>query len=218
MDAKVARVARHVFVYIDETGDRGCSDKSSPIFGMAAIVVDAPGGLAMRTAVDRLRCDFKVPQGKVMSWKEHVKTHDRRRHAARVLGELVDVRVCYVYSVKQALRTNSYLVDPRLFYDYVAYKTYKSALWAARAWKGPQVEVWTRFGHVKGHDHRSTESYIREARRRPIPRFPMRWNGDCGGCPPTPIGRARRLICTADFSRRLCGPAESSIMSNPPTF
>jgi len=109
-----------------------------------------------------LRDDFKVPPDKVMSWKEHVRTHDRRRHAAKVLGELDDLQVCYVYSVKCALHETSYLADPQRFYNYVAYKIYKSALWAARAWKGSGVKVWTRFGHVKGHDHRTTERYIRQ--------------------------------------------------------
>lgn len=152
---------RDVHVYIDETGDRGCAPNSSPIFGMAAVLLDDCGQHELRAAVDRLRVDFKVPAGKVMSWKEHVKTHDRRRHAAEVLGQTTDIQICYVYSVKSALRAGSYLNDPQRFYNYVAYKTYKSVLWAARAWKGAGVRVWTRFGHVRGHDHRTTESYVK---------------------------------------------------------
>ena len=56
----------------------------------------------------------------------------------------------------------------------MAYKTYKSAIWTARAWKGPDAEVWTRYGHVRAHDHRSTESYIRrEAAADPRVPFEM---------------------------------------------
>jgi hypothetical protein len=73
-------------VYVDETGDRGSSSASSPIFGMAAIIVDEQGARNTRAAVQGLRADFKVSSGVVMSWKDHVKTHDRRRRAAAVLG------------------------------------------------------------------------------------------------------------------------------------
>jgi hypothetical protein len=135
---------------------------------MAALVLDDAGAAAVRAAVDLLRGDFRVPRDRVMSWKDHVKTHDRRRRAAEVLGAIAGMQVCYVYSVKSALRAGSYVTDPQRFYNYVAYKTYKSALWAARAWKGSDAEVWTRFSHVRRHDHRSTESYIkREARKDP---------------------------------------------------
>lgn len=152
---------RKVHVYIDETGDRGNSKSSSPIFGMAAVLVDDEGAVNLRAAVDQLRSDFRVPAGKVMSWKEYVKTHDRRRRAAEVLGSLDHLRVCYVYAVKAELRTGSYRDDPQRFYNYVAYKMYKSTLWAARAWTGAGGRVWTRFSHVRHHDHRVTESYIR---------------------------------------------------------
>lgn len=165
---------RRVYVYIDETGDRGNSPKSSPIFGMAALVLDATGSEGVRDVVRRLRDDFRVPTDKVMSWKEYVKSHDRRRRAADQLAALDGVRVCHVYSVKSALRSGSYRDDQQRFYNYVAYKTYKSALWAARSWKGSGAEVRTRFGHVKGHDHRTTKQYIeREAAADPKVPFDM---------------------------------------------
>lgn len=50
--------------------------------------------------------------------------------------------------------------DPERFYNYVAYKTYKSTLWAARNMKGSSARVWTRFGHVRGHDHATTAKCI----------------------------------------------------------
>jgi hypothetical protein len=168
------RASRRVYVYVDETGDRGGSPQSSPVFGMAALVLDEEGSTAVRAAVQCLRADFGVPSAKVMSWKDHVKTHDRRRRAVEVLGKLRGVRLCYVYSVKSELHADSYLNNPQRFYNYVAYKTYKSALWAARSWKGSGARVWTRFGHVKAHDHRSTEEYIRrEASADPRVPFEM---------------------------------------------
>jgi len=59
------------------------------------------------------------------------------------------------------LRSGSYKDYPQRFYIYIAYRTCKSTLWAARAWVGGHGMVWTRFGHVRHHDHRTTEAYIR---------------------------------------------------------
>jgi Protein of unknown function (DUF3800) len=163
-----------VHVYVDETGDRGGSSAASPIFGMAALVLDDDGVRNVRAAVDELRADFAVPAGRVMSWKSAAKTHDRRRRAAEVLSALPGLQVCYVYTLKAELRPGSYRDNPQRLYNYVAYMIYKASLWAARAWKGSGAEVWTRFGHVVGHDHRTTEAYIRrEAARDPRVPFEM---------------------------------------------
>lgn len=164
-------VASDVYTYIDETGDRGQKPGASPIFGMAAVVVDDHSAAALRLAVKQLRRDFEVPHDKVMSWKNYAKNRDRRKRAAEVLGAVPGLRVCYVYAIKSELSRNSYRGDPHRFYNYVAYKTYKSTLWAARNWKGTSGRVWTRFGHVLHHDHTTTASYI--AREAPAgPRVP----------------------------------------------
>lgn len=159
---------RRIWAYVDETGDRGVGQKASPIFGMAAVLVDADGATALQTAVKQLRADFRVPPDAVMSWKEHVKNHDRRRHAAATLASVPNVKVCYVYAQKNALDQASYVRDQKLFYNYVAMKTYTSILWAARNWKGADARLWTRFGHVRHHDHRPTKNYLeREAAGHP---------------------------------------------------
>lgn len=127
-------------------------------------MVDDNGAARLQAAVADLRLDLNVPPARTMSWKEHAKTHDLRRRAADVLSTVPDMRVLYVYAKKSELRSGSYLDDPQRFYSYLAYKMYKAVLWAGRNWKGPSARIWTRFGHVRGHDHRSTESYIlREA-------------------------------------------------------
>lgn len=153
-----------LWVYIDETGDRGSSDSSSPIFGMAALLVSEDGVEPLRAAIDTLRQAFGVPDDKHMSWKDHVKTHDRRRKAAEVLGGVTGIKVCYVYATKNKLDTDSDKSDRVRFYNFVAKMTYFSLLWAARDWKGGRALVSTRFGHVRHHDHRVTEEYLtREA-------------------------------------------------------
>lgn len=151
---------RRLWAYIDETGDRGMGPKSSPIFGMAALLADVDGARNVRSAVDQLRSDFKVPHGRVMSWKQDAKNHDRRRHAARTLAQLKHVKVCYVYAQKDALNAASYVSDAERFYNYVAGKTYTSILWAARHWRGANCQLWTRFGHVRAHNHVPTKAYL----------------------------------------------------------
>lgn len=150
-----------MWAYIDETGDRGKGPNSSPIFGMAAVIVDDVSAPLLRAAVDQLRQDFGVPSASPMSWKEHVKTHDRRRRAVEVLGAVQNLKVCYVFADKGELAPDSYLCNPQRFYNYLAYKMYKSVVWAARSCYGADAKLWTRFGHVRGHDHSSTETYIR---------------------------------------------------------
>lgn len=154
-----------VSVYIDETGDRGSGPAASPIFGMAAVLVDDGGADALRQAVQQLRSDFGVSAHQVMSWKNHVKTHDRRRRAADVLAAVDGMQVCYVYAQKSELRRGTYRDFPDRFYNYITFTMYKNVLWAARNWKGQQSRVWTRFGHVRHHDHQATEEYIRRSAR-----------------------------------------------------
>lgn len=155
-----------VFAYVDETGDRGARATASPIFGMAAIILSEAGAVRTRAAVQQLRSEFKVPVGTTMSWKDHVKNHDRRRRAAEVLAGVEELKVCYVYAQKSRLRQDSYLTDPQRFYNYVALKMYKNILWTGRNWKGDNARVWTRFGHVRHHDHTTTQEYLRRESRR----------------------------------------------------
>ena len=149
-----------VWVYVDETGDRGQTPDASPIFGMAALLVSERGVVPLREAICQLRAEFNVPEGRPMSWKRDVKTHDRRRRAADVLGAVPGIKVCYAYAVKEHLGDHSYKSDPTRFYNYVAKRTYFASLWAARSWKGNAARVWTRFGHVRHHDDRATKAYL----------------------------------------------------------
>lgn len=160
-----------VYAYIDETGDRGLAgtNGSSPIFGMAAVLVTDQSAPGLRAAVDHLRTTFGVPPNKVMSWKEHVKVHARRQYAANVLAAVPDLWVTFVYCQKDQV-SGQYTQNRELFYNYVAFKAYKNILWAARNWQG-SAGVHTRFGHVQGHDHTGTKQYL-EFQARMDPRVP----------------------------------------------
>lgn len=153
---------RNIYVYVDETGDPGApgpESKASPIFGMACLLVPEARQVALRDAIQRLRDDFNIPDSSVFSWKSHLATHEKRKHAAAVLGAVSDIRVLYVYADKSAI-TGQYVQERGLFYNYVAGKAYKSILWAARNWAGGSAKVHTRFGHVRGFDHGTTKAYF----------------------------------------------------------
>lgn len=157
-----------LYAYIDETGDRGLPDKpkSSPIFGMAAVIVSDASAVDLRNAVTHLRGAFAVPDGEVMSWKSHLKNHERRQYAASVLAAVRDVTILYVYCQKDRV-SGEYVRDRPLFYNYVALKMYTGILWAARS-LGASGGVHTRFGHVRGHDHGPTKEYlVRSAKADP---------------------------------------------------
>lgn len=160
--------------YIDETGDRGSlvkSPKSSPFFGMAAVVVDAAAETAARAALRALRADFKVPDGKPLHAKEHIKTHDRRVHAAKALAAVPGLKVIYVAADKAALRPGSYRDDVTLFYNFMAYSTLQRILWLSRRWSGTTHRVGVHFGHVAHHPHHDTHAYfqIKSGQDRSVP-------------------------------------------------
>ena len=153
------RTMSKVFAYVDETGDRGLGHRSSPVFGMAAVLVRESDAAGLRTAVETLRSDFQVPSGKVLSWKDHVKVHDRRRRAADVLAAVPGIQVLYVYAKKSSYAPGTFVHDPTLFYNYVAFKMYKAIVWGAKHGLGAS-EVNIRFGHLRHHDHKPTRAYI----------------------------------------------------------
>jgi Protein of unknown function (DUF3800) len=148
--------------YIDETGDRGHSARSSPFFAFAAVLIadeDEPG---LRAVMSQLRRDLTVPPGKALHWKDHVKTHSRRQHVARQLAGVAGLRVVYVVVEKAAVPAGSGLhTDHVIFYNYAAGLMMERLLFAARDWTGGPRDAVVRFGHVLGFDHGTTEAYFR---------------------------------------------------------
>jgi hypothetical protein len=148
--------------YIDETGDRGRSPAASPVFGMAAVLVDPLAEAAARTALARLRRDFGTPASRLLSWKADIKKHSPRAlHASRVLSEVDGLKVVYVVVDKARLAVGTYADDVTLFYNVTAYAVLQRILWAADWWPGGRRQVSIRFGHVSKHDSTDTLRYFR---------------------------------------------------------
>lgn len=77
-----------VRAYIDETGDRGFTAKSSPYFGFGAVLVPDEVDMTLRAAVQQMRTDFQIAPGGTLHWVEHLRArqHTRRKYAARLLA------------------------------------------------------------------------------------------------------------------------------------
>lgn len=152
-------MTRTIWAYGDETGDRGLSATASPIFGMAMVVGDADAMTEIRAAVKKLRSDFGVPKGEVMSWKAHLKQADRRNHAAQTLARLSGFHVIYAVTVKEALASRSFQGGDKDFYDFVAARVHRATLWASKDLHAEEVRI--RFGRVRKVDHVRTADFIR---------------------------------------------------------
>lgn len=147
--------------YVDETGDRGHSAKSSPFFAFAAVLIADEDEPALRATMSRLRRDLGVPAGKALHWKDHVKTHQRRQYVAKELAAVTGVSLTYVVVEKTAIPSSSGIyTDHELFYNYAACMVMERLLLAARDWPGERRDIVVRFGHVRGFRHATTQSYF----------------------------------------------------------
>lgn len=147
--------------YVDETGDRGMSAKASQFFSFAAVVIADEDEPSLRAAIAQLRNDFRVPIGKALHWKDHVKEYGRRDHAATVLSNVPNLKIIYVVVEKAAIPQVSGLGRSQvLFYNYAAALVLERVLLAAGNFPGGPREVIMRFGHVKGFNHTSTANYF----------------------------------------------------------
>jgi hypothetical protein len=107
--------------YVDETGDRGHSAKSSPFFAFAAVLVSDEDEPTLRTTMSRLRRSLQTPVGKALHWKDHVKTHQRRQYVATQLAAVPGLMITYVIVEKSAIPVGSGMyLDHELFYNYAA--------------------------------------------------------------------------------------------------
>ncbi|MFG2311295.1 DUF3800 domain-containing protein [Streptomyces sp. NPDC048566] len=151
-----------VRAYIDETGDRGISASASPYFSFAALVIADEQEAQMRAAMSQLRRDLKVPPGKALHWKDHVKVYPRRQYVAGTLAQLQDVKIVYVVVEKAAIPAHAGMRrDQVIFYNFAAGIALERLLLAAGHWEGGARDLVVKFGHVRGFDHRTTCNYFK---------------------------------------------------------
>ena len=118
--------------YVDETGDRGSSGKSSDFFAFACALIADEDEDPLRAAVSQLRRDLKVPVGKALHWKDHVKTFSRRQHVTSLLTAVPNMRLIYVLVDKSAIPASASMrPDQAIFYNFAAAFILERALLAA---------------------------------------------------------------------------------------
>lgn len=161
-------------VYVDETGDRGTSPKSSSFFAFAAVLVPDEDEAGLRLAMDDLRTSLKTPPGTALHWNRHVKTFSRRQHVTCTISAVPEVRIVYVFVDKASLHAGSGMLDDHvLFYNYAAGLLLERVVYAARDWQGGPRDALVRFGHVRGFKHATTHEYFarktRHSRTKHLP-------------------------------------------------
>ncbi|MEV8398866.1 DUF3800 domain-containing protein [Streptomyces niveus] len=167
-------------VYVDETGDRGLSQRSSPFFAMTALMVPAEDDWTVRYAAAGLRNVIHGEEGdraKPLHWVDHFKRKhaDRRLMAATALAGMPSARVTHVIVPKDAARTAPGLADRDRFYNYTTRLLLERVAYAAKGWQGgPRLAI-VRLGHVRGMDHATTAGYLNFVRQGQIETWGVPW-------------------------------------------
>jgi hypothetical protein len=159
-----------VRAYVDETGDRGLSPRSSRYFGMVAVVVADEDDAGLRRVIDQCRRRLSVPVGKPLHWTEHVKRFPRRQFVASQLAAVPGVVLNMVLVEKAAVAND--LPDQVAFYNLVAGRLLEQVLRTADEWPGGRRDVVITFGHVRGFQHDETLAWFEKLRARNSARVP----------------------------------------------
>lgn len=166
-----------VLAFVDETGDRGTSVKSSPYFAMAAVMFHEDAQQYVKDMIAGLKQDFDIPLDKPLHWAHNCKDHRKRLHIVNTVSALQGIRVNYVIFDKRAAAfKKSVLNDGVRFYNYIAGITLERILLCANsASRGDKsVDVW--YGYVKGlsPDKDGTIDYL--SRKTSMPNSFVDWS------------------------------------------
>ncbi|WP_246421282.1 DUF3800 domain-containing protein [Nocardiopsis metallicus] len=207
--AKHERPLVHVFV--DETGDRGFSTRSSPFFAMTALMVPHEAEASMRCVAGGLR--YHLNTTKPLHWVEHFKAKrwKRRQLAAEQLSSIPGARVVHVVVEKASVRSSAGMrKDSSLFYNYVTRLTLERVAYAAENWpSGPRFGS-VRFGSVAGLDSAAALRYLTRIYSSPSP---VPW--DCLKWPPVWRGTEWDGIQLADIHAGILNSALTGDVDDP---
>ncbi|GAA3718057.1 DUF3800 domain-containing protein [Streptomyces tremellae] len=207
-------------VYVDETGDRGFSDKSkakSPFFAMTAVIVPEEEEWAVKVAVGGLQgmVHSGPPQEahKPLHWVEHFKAKhpERRRRAALTLARMQDVMVIHVIADKGTMQDDWAMSKSKeVFYNFTTRLLLERVALAAKGWPGGRRLAIVRLGMVKHMDHSTSESHLDWVRGGNVETYNVPWG--LIKWPPTWESTQRHGIQLADLHAGLLGTA---LMGDP---
>ena len=141
-----------LLAFVDETGDRGFSGKSSVYFAMAAVIFPASVQQKVKDCIVHIKGKMGIPLYIPLHWRKHCCLHEVRKFVAMELAKLDGVIVVYVISDKKTMPQ-----DHGKFYNIVAACTLERILKHAEM-IDTKARVW--FGHVKGFNHKATLDYF----------------------------------------------------------
>jgi hypothetical protein len=123
--------------YVDETGDRGMTAKSSRHFAMAGLVIADEDEHLLGDAVQHCRDALKVPSDAALHCQDHVKKYSRRQYATSQLAAVPRLVVNYVVLDKASIPPASLpRSDHTVFYNFVAGIMLERLLLTAKGWEG----------------------------------------------------------------------------------
>jgi hypothetical protein len=159
-------------VWVDETGDRGCTPGASPFFAFAAVVIRADQMPRLQAAKAAINVDLEKPPGQELHWsKNHLRSHDARMVATEALAKL-PVRILYSVVEKATLPAGSHLVtDTQALYNYPLRLLLERASWLVDDAGGVASIT---LSAVKGLPKRIPVDYINRLNGRPDVK--IRWN------------------------------------------
>jgi len=141
-----------LLAFVDETGDRGYSKKSSEYFAMAAVIFPASDQQKIKDLLNGIKTKHNIPIKTQLHWRKHCRLHETRKYIAGELAKLKNVTVIYVISDKKTMPQ-----DHEKFYNIVAAYTLERILKYA---EDQNTKVSVKYGHVKGFNSQSTLNYF----------------------------------------------------------
>jgi Protein of unknown function (DUF3800) len=183
--------------YIDESGGRAVTAKSTDYFVMSAVVIDDRVLPSARATLSQIRADLGRRPGDVLSWK-NIKSHTQRLRAAQLLGAC-PVTISSVVVCKHHL--HSTLPSEDHAYLYTLRFLLERLSWLARDYDTTveyTLAMITRFRTATLREY--------EARLRAVPNCPIFW--DSMGAPGR-INQPNReeLLQLADLAASATGKA-----------
>lgn len=143
-----------LLAFIDETGDRGFSRKSSEYFAMSAVIFPASVQQKVKDCIANIKTKIGIPLSVPLHWRKHCHLHESRKFVAREISKIEGLAVIYVISDKKTMP-----VDHEKFYNIVAACTLERILKHTEL-LGTKVNVW--YGHIKGFNHQTTLDYFKK--------------------------------------------------------
>ena len=141
-----------LLAFVDETGDRGNSKKSSEYFAMAAVIFPAFVQQKVKNCIAGIKTELGIPYKNALHWYKHCRLHETRKFIIREISKLEKVTVIYIISDKKTMPD-----DHAKFYNIVAAYTLERIL---KHTEELNAKVSVHFGHVKNFNNSLTLDYF----------------------------------------------------------